>query len=126
MIVIINFLASYQHGWNITINNVTPSTVDVSWSPLNTTSVNLTDIYGYVAVCLQNVTSDILLMNVESASSSNTSVRNLRPYTSYKVKVAALVRDRVTGVITLKSSKKIDIRTNEDGEDFQGLSLVLR
>ena len=58
------------------------------------------------------------MVNLENASSSNTVVRNLRPYTSYKVKVVALVRDGVTGEITLKTSKKIDIRTQEDGKDF--------
>ena len=65
-------------------------------------------------------------MNVENGSSSNTLVRNLRPYTSYKVKVVALVRNGVTGVITLKSSKEIDILTQEEGEDFRGISVPLR
>ena len=113
MCLCINFLASYQNGWNVTVSNVNSSTIDVSWLPLNTS-----DIYGYVTVCLDNVTNDILVMNVENASSSNTVIRNLRPYTTYKVKVVALVRDGVTGETTLKSSKRIDIRTQEDGEDF--------
>ena len=86
----------------------------------------MTDIYGYVAVCLQNVISDILVMNVENASSSTTLVRNLTSYTSYKVKVVALVSNRVTGVITLKSSKEIDMYTQEEGEDFRGISVPLR
>ena len=55
-------------------------------------------------------------MNVEKASSSNTAVHGLRFYRRYQVKVVALVKDRVTGVITLKSSEKTDIRTEEGGE----------
>ena len=58
------------------------------------------------------------MFNLEHASSSKTMVRNLRPYMNYKVKVIALVRDVVTGEITLKSSREIDIRTHEDGKDF--------
>ena len=114
----ITFLASYEHGWNVTVDNVNSTAIDVSWLPLNTSSFNSTDIYGYTAVCLHSVTSDILVMYLENASSSNTVVRNLRPYTRYKVKAIALVRDGVTGAITLKNSKEIDIRTQEDGEKF--------
>ena len=58
------------------------------------------------------------MVNVENTSSSNTVIHNLRPYTTYKVKVVALIRDGVTGEITLESSKRIDIRTQEDGKDF--------
>ena len=100
------------------MNKVTPSTVDVSWLPLDTTGLNSKGIYGYLVQCLNNFTSDILMLNFENASSFNTVVRNLRPYMSYKVKVIALVSDIVTGEITLKTSKKIDIRTHEDGKDF--------
>lgn len=65
---------------------------------------------------LQN--SGMLLLNVENASSFNTLVRNLRPYTKYQAMVIALVKDRVTGVITLKSSDKLDFLTQEDGKKF--------
>ena len=78
----------------------------------------MTDIVGYVVLCLHSGTSDILLLNVENASSSNTVVRDLKPYRRYRVKVAAVIKDRVTGVITLKSSEEIDIRTKEGGEQF--------
>ncbi len=57
-------------------------------------------------------------MNLENTSSSYAVVQNLRPYSSYRVKVFALVRDVVTGATTLRSSKNIDIRTQEDGEYF--------
>ncbi|XP_020604184.1 MAM and fibronectin type III domain-containing protein 1-like [Orbicella faveolata] len=105
--------ASYQHGWNVTVGNISPTTVNVSWLPLNTSSLNSTDIYGYVAVCIRRGSSDILLLSVENASSSNTMVRNLKPYSNYEVKVVALLNDRVTNVATLKSSEKTDIRTKE-------------
>ncbi|KAL9953398.1 hypothetical protein ACROYT_G040810 [Oculina patagonica] len=106
--------APYQHGWNVTVNKITSTAVDVSWLPLNTSSLNSTYIYGYVAVCLHNITSRILVTNLENASSSSTMPGNLKPYTIYRVKVFALVRDGITGVITLKSSKNIEIRTKED------------
>ena len=120
----INVLASYQHGWNITVANASSTAVDVSWLPLKIKSSNSTYIYGYVAALhlLRNGTGDILLLNVTTPSSLNTSasfntvVSALRPYTRYQVKVVALVRDNVTGVITLKSSKSKEIKTREGGE----------
>ena len=112
------FLVSYQRDWNITVGNITSSTVNVSWLPLDTSSLNSTDIYGYVAVCLDRNSSDFLLLSVENASSSNSVVRNLTSYSHYKVKIVALLKDRVSGVITLKTSEKTDIRTKEDGTLF--------
>ena len=117
-----NVLAFYQHGLNVTVANASSTAVDVSWLPLNTESSNSTYIYGYVTVLLRNGTGDILLSNVTTPSSLNTSasfntvVSALRPYTRYQVKVVALVRDHVTGVITLKSSKSKEIQTLEGGE----------
>ncbi len=110
------FLASYQHGWNITLGNASSTAVDISWLPLKTNSLNSTDIYGYVAVCFHNGTSDAVLSNVENASSFNTVVHNLTSYRRYQVKVVALFKNRVTGEIILKSSEKVDIRTKEGGE----------
>ena len=115
----INILASYEHGWNVTVGNVTSTAIDVSWLPLKTKSFNSTNIYGYAALCFRNVTSNVLVMNFENASSSNTVLRNPRPYTRYKVKVMALVKDGVTDVLTLKNSEEINIHTPEDGENFQ-------
>ena len=84
--------------------------------PLNSSALKSSDIYGYVAVCLRNGSRHILPLGVENDSlASNTLVRNLKPYSNYKVKVVALLKDRVTGVTTLKSSEKTDIRTKEDG-----------
>ena len=72
--------------------------------------------YGYVAVCLRSNSSDILPLSVENASSAlNTVVSYLEPYRSYKVKVVALLKDRGTGVTTLKNSEETEIRTKEDG-----------
>ena len=112
------FLVSYQRDWNITVGNITSSTVNVSWLPLDTSSLNSTEIYGYVTVCLGRNSSEILLLKVENSSSSNSVVRNLTSYSNYKVKIVALLKDRVSGVITLKSSEKTDIRTKEDGTLF--------
>ena len=117
-----NVLASYRHGLNVTVANASSTAVDVIWLPLNTESSNSTYIYGYVTVLLRNGTGDILLLNVTTPSSLNTSasfntvVSALRPYTRYQVKVVALVRDHVTGVMTLKSSKSKEIQTLEGGE----------
>ena len=112
-----DFLVSYQLDWNVTVGNISSTTVNVSWLPLNTSSSNYTDVYGYVAFCLGRNSSDILLLSVENASSaSNTVMRNLKSYSNYEVKVVVLLKDRVTGVISLKSSEKIDIRTKEGGK----------
>ena len=114
--ILSDFLVSYQRDWNVIVSNISSTTVNVSWLPLNSSSLNSTDIYGYVAVCLRSNSSDILPLSVENASAAlNTVVRNLEPYRSYKVKVVALLKDRGAGETTLKSSKETDIRTKEDG-----------
>ena len=113
--ILADFLVSYQRDWNVTVGNITSTTVNVSWLPLNTSSLNSTDVYGYVGVCLPSGRGDILVLSVENVSSSNTVVRNLKSYKKYRVKVVALLKDRVTGVITPKSSEEIDIRTKEGG-----------
>jgi len=113
--IFVDFLASYQRDWNVTVGKISSTTVNVSWLPLNSSSLNSTDIYGYVAVCIRRGSSDILLLSVENASSSKTVVRNLKPYSNYEVKIVALLKDRVTNVTTLKSSEKTDIRTKEGG-----------
>ena len=84
--------------------------------PLNTDNLNSTGLFGYVPVFLHSGTSDILVLNVENVTSSNTVTRNLKSYRRYQVKVVALLKDRVTGEITLKSSESIQIRTKEGGE----------
>ena len=110
-----DFLVSYQLDWNVTVGNISSTAVNFRWLPLNTSSLNSTDVYGYVAVCLRRNSSDILLLSVENALSSNTVVHNLKSYSNYEANVVALLKDRVTGVITLKSSEKRDIRTKEGG-----------
>ena len=104
------------------MGNVSSTAVDVSWLPLDKSS-DSKYIYGYVAFLLRYGTGDILLLNVANAPSSNTSssslntvVSGLRPYTKYQARVVALVRDRVAGVISLKSSESIEIQTLEGGE----------
>jgi len=111
----VQFSVSYEDRWNVSVSNISSTTVNVGWLPLNSSSLNSTEIYGYVAVCLHSVSGDILLLSVENASSSDTIVRNLKSYRRYKVKVVALLKDRKTGVITLKSSEETDIRTKEGG-----------
>lgn len=121
--ILADFLVSYQRDWNVIVGNISSTAVNVSWSPLNSSSLNSTainydstDIYGYVTVCLRNGGSDILPLSVENASlPSSTVVRNLKPYSNYKVKVVALLKDRITGVTTLRSSEKTDMRTREGG-----------
>ena len=97
----------------------------MSWFRLDTYNSNSSYIYGYVAALhmLQIGTGDILVLSVTNAPASNanssfldTVVSGLRPYTKYRVKVVALVRDRITGVISLKSSSISDVQTPEDGE----------
>lgn len=97
----------------------------MSWSWLNTYHSNSSYIYGYVAALhmMRSGIGDILLLNVTNAPSANRSfsflstvVSGLRPYMKYRVKVVALVRERMTGVISLKSSPTNDIETLEGGE----------
>lgn len=96
----------------------------MSWFRLNTYNSNSSYIYGYVAALhmLRISTGDILVLNVTIAPASNanssfldTVVNGLRPYTKYGVKVVALVRDRMTGIISLKSSSISEVQTPEGG-----------
>ena len=97
----------------------------MSWFRLNTYNSNSSCIYGYVAALhmLRIGTGDIHVLNVTNtlASKANSSfldtvVSGLRPYTKYGVKVVALVRDRMTGVITPKISSISEVQTPEGGE----------
>ena len=97
----------------------------MSWFRLNTYNSNSSYIYGYVAALhmLRISTGDILVLNVTIAPASNanssfldTVVNGLRPYTKYGVKVVALVRDRMTGIISVKSSSISEVQTPEGGE----------
>ena len=97
----------------------------MSWFRFNTYNSNSSYIYGYVAALqmLRIGTGDILVLNVINAHASNvnssffgTLVSGLRPYTKNGVKVVALVRDRMTGVISLKSSAINEVQTQESGE----------
>ena len=95
----------------------------MSWFRLNTYNSNSSWIYGYVAALhmLRIGTGDIHVLNVTNASKANSSfldtvVSGLRPYTKYGVKVVALVRDRMTGVITPKISSISEVQTPEGGE----------
>ena len=97
----------------------------MSWFRLNTYNSNSSYIYGYLAALhmLRISTGDILVLNVTIAPASNanssfldTVVNGLRPYTKYGVKVVALVRDRMTGIISLKSSSISEVQTPEGGE----------
>ena len=97
----------------------------MSWFRLNTYNSNSSYIYGYVAALhlLRIGTGDILVLNVTNTPASNansslldTAVSGLRPYTKYGVKVVALVRDRMTGVISLKISSIKKVQTLEGGE----------
>lgn len=96
----------------------------MSWFRLNTYNSNSSYIYGYLAALhmLRISTGDILVLNVTIAPASNanssfldTVVNGLRPYTKYGVKVVALVRDRMTGIISLKSSSISEVQTPEGG-----------
>ncbi|XP_022801634.1 protein sidekick-2-like [Stylophora pistillata] len=111
-----------RHDWNVSVRNVSSKAVEVSWARLDNNNSNSTHIYSYVAtvhMTTQYDAGDILVLNVTNAPSTNTSsslstvVRGLRPYTKYRVKVVALVRDQITGVISLKSSAAIEITTQE-------------
>ena len=97
----------------------------MSWFRLNTYNSNSSYIYGYVAALhmLRISNGDILVLNVTIAPASNanssfldTVVNGLRPYTKYGVKVVALVRDRMTGIISHKSSSISEVQTPEGGE----------
>ena len=114
--IFVDFLASHQRDWNVTVSSINSTTVNISWCPLNSSGLNSTDIYGYVAVFVRSGSGNIVPLSVENASfASNTVVRNLKPYSNYTVKVIAVLKDRVTGVTTLKSSEKTDIHTKEGG-----------
>ena len=123
--VFLHIQALHQREWNITAVTVSSTEIHVSWFRFNTSNSNSSYIYGYVAALqmLRIGTGDILVLNVINAPVSNlnssffgTLVSGLRPYTKYGVKVVALVRDRMTGVISLKISSINEVQTLEGGE----------
>lgn len=102
----------------MTISNVSSRAIGVSWPPPSTTSSNSTYIYGYAVFLrmLLNGIGDILVQEVANSTSFSTVVSGLRAYVKYKVEAVALLKDRVNGKISLKTSESVEIQTPEGGE----------
>ena len=111
-----NVQALDEPGWNFTVTQVSSKAINASWLPLNTNNSDSSYIYGYLVILqkLLNGTGDILLLDL--AHNACTVVSGLRPYTKYQVRAVALLRDRGSSKISLKTSESTEIQTAEGGE----------
>lgn len=118
LLLYFNVQALDEPGWNFTVTQASSGAINASWLPLNVNSSDSSDIYGYLVVLhkLLSGTSDIHLLDVAHNASLSTVVSGLRPNMKYQVRVVALLRDRVSGKISLKTSESTEIQTAEGGE----------
>lgn len=118
LLLYFNVQALDEPGWNFTVTQASSGAINASWLPLNVNSSDSSDIYGYLVVLhkLLSGTSDIHLLDVAHNASSSTVVSGLRPNMKYQVRAVALLRDRVSGKISLKTSESTEIQTAVGGE----------
>lgn len=118
LLLYFNVQALDEPGWNFTVTQASSGAINASWLPLNVNSSDSSDIYGYLVVLhkLLSGTSDINLLDVAHNASLSTLVSGLRPNMKYQVRAVALLRDRVSGKISLKTSESTEIQTAEGGE----------
>ena len=111
-----NVQALVEPGWNFTVTQVIAKAINASWLLLSANSSNSSYIYGYLVVFhkLPSGTGDIHQLDV--AHDASTMVSGLKPYTKYRVRAVALLRDRDGGKISLKTSESNEIQTAEGGE----------
>ena len=116
LLLYFNVQALVEPGWNFTVTQVSSKAINASWLPLSANSSNSSYIYGYLIVLhkLPSGTGDIHQLDV--ARDASTVVSGLKPYTKYQVRAVALLRDRDSGKISLKTSESTDIQTAEGGE----------
>ncbi|PFX32349.1 Mucin-4 [Stylophora pistillata] len=117
--------ALYQRGWNVTISNVSSSTIGASWPALSTASSNPTYIYGYVLFLRMLLTGigDIYMQEIANSTSLSAVVSGLRAYVKYQVEAVAILKDCVSGKISLKTSESAQIQT-EKGAPFRAPSVI--
>lgn len=118
LLLYFNVQALDEPGWNFTVTQASSGAINASWLPLNVNSSDSSDIYGYLVVLhkLLSGTSDIHLLDVAHNASLSTVVSGLRPNMKYQVRAVALLRDRVSGKISLKTSESTEIQTAVGGE----------
>ena len=118
LLLYFNVQALDEPGWNFTVTQANSGAINASWLPLNVNSSDSSDIYGYLVVLhkLLSGTSDIHLLDVAHNASLSTVVSGLRPNMKYQVRAVALLRDRVSGKISLKTSESTEIQTAVGGE----------
>ncbi len=95
----------------------------MTWSNV-THVISIQDLFGFVAVCTAAGKKDTSHLATAYVSSANVLVRTLRPYTDYQVQVVALLKGQSNGMIEMKSSSVVVLRTKEDGEiSFKSVSI---
>ena len=105
-----------QTGWNISIWNVNYTTMSVRWSPYNYSKTqNSSNLYGFAVACIPVRSNSTPTISSADVSSLTQEVVGLRPFTEYRVRVIAIVKDNSTGMVVMRTSETVLVNTTKDG-----------
>ena len=114
--VFLVLVAPAQTGWNISVWNVNSTTMSVRWSPYNSSKTqNSSNLYGFAVACIPVRSNSTPTISSADVSSLTQEVVGLRPFTEYRVRVIAIVKDNSTGMVVMRTSETVLVNTTKDG-----------
>ena len=105
--------APVQTGWNISVWNVNSTTMSVRWSSYKTQ--NSFNLYGFAVACIPVRSNSTPTISSADVSSLTQEVVGLRPFTEYRVRVIAILKDNSIGMVVMRTSETVLVNTTEDG-----------
>ena len=108
-----------QTGWNISVWNVDSTTMSVRWSPYNFSKTqNPGNLYGFAVACIPVRSNSTPTISSADVSSLTQEVVGLQPFTEYRVRVIAILKDGSSGMVVMRTSETVLANTTEDGTFF--------
>ena len=120
-------VAPVQTGWKISVWNVNSTTMSVRWSSYNSSKTqNSNNLYGFAVACIPVRSNSTPTISSADVSSLTQEVVGLRPFTEYRVRVIAILKDKSTGKVAMHASETVLANTTEDGNYiFPEFNLIL-
>ena len=99
----------------------------VRWSPYNSSKTqNSSNLYGFAVACIPVRSNSTPTISSANVSSLTQEVVGLRPFTEYRVRVIAILKDNSTGMVVMRTSETVLVNTTEDGNFiFLEFNLIL-
>ena len=116
-----------QTGWNISVWNVSSTTMSVRWSPYNSSKTqNSNNLYGFAVACIPVRSNSTPTISSADVSSLTQEVVGLRPFTEYRVRVIAILKGGSSGMVVMRASETVLANTTAEDGTFFPLNLLNR